>query len=467
MTRRPARGGALDRGAAAVEFALLLPLLLLLVFGIIDFGRALNAQVTLTQAAREGARLDRAEPAERGEPYPGRGDRAEPGHGDRRSACPSGAGPDVHRGRQGHLLVQVRHPGRSDRRDVRRARDPGRRSRSPPRESCHANTTPDDAPRPGGAAAPARQGRPRRPWRDGRDAASPAACWWAWAPSSSTSASSTPSGPSCRTAPTRARSRWPRPARSARARRASPPSTPTPTPATGHPPSTWCAAPAWATARASTGKIIDCPSSPTAGTNFVDVHTSTLTAGGSTLLPPVFARDAAGQRQLHRHHGACLRAGRVGRLLGRGHGLVHAARPATGPRRPTSGTSFAPPPPSAQLRRRCSTGAEAGRLAGHRLPRRPGQLDGTGLFGWTTTESATARWWCRTTAATPAATGLSRLPARRPWPAPRRTGPSCSSPCTRPAPISGSGTMHLLAEGLRRLRGHRVLPARLPTPRTG
>jgi Flp pilus assembly protein TadG len=40
-----------------VEFALLLPLLLLLVFGIIDFGRALNAQITLTQAAREGARL--------------------------------------------------------------------------------------------------------------------------------------------------------------------------------------------------------------------------------------------------------------------------------------------------------------------------------------------------------------------------------------------------------------------------
>jgi Flp pilus assembly protein TadG len=47
-----------DRGAAVVEFALLLPLLLLVVFGIIDFGRALNAQITLTQAAREGARLD-------------------------------------------------------------------------------------------------------------------------------------------------------------------------------------------------------------------------------------------------------------------------------------------------------------------------------------------------------------------------------------------------------------------------
>src|SRR5579863_5400558 len=55
--RRRSGGGAPDRGAAAVEFALLLPVLLLLVFGLIDLGRALNAQITLTQAAREGARL--------------------------------------------------------------------------------------------------------------------------------------------------------------------------------------------------------------------------------------------------------------------------------------------------------------------------------------------------------------------------------------------------------------------------
>ena len=57
MRRRPARRAPQDRGAAAVEFALLLPLLMLLVFGIVDFGRALNAQITLTQAAREGARM--------------------------------------------------------------------------------------------------------------------------------------------------------------------------------------------------------------------------------------------------------------------------------------------------------------------------------------------------------------------------------------------------------------------------
>jgi Flp pilus assembly protein TadG len=57
MKRRQAATHRRDRGATAVEFALLLPVLLLLLFGIIDFGRALNAQITLTQAAREGARL--------------------------------------------------------------------------------------------------------------------------------------------------------------------------------------------------------------------------------------------------------------------------------------------------------------------------------------------------------------------------------------------------------------------------
>ena len=59
MDRRASRRRqARDRGATAVEFALLFPLLMLIVFGTIDFGRALNAQITLTQAAREGARLD-------------------------------------------------------------------------------------------------------------------------------------------------------------------------------------------------------------------------------------------------------------------------------------------------------------------------------------------------------------------------------------------------------------------------
>src|SRR5258708_10347940 len=55
--RRHAASDPRDRGSVAVEFALLLPVLVLLIFGVIDFGRAINAQITLTQAAREGARL--------------------------------------------------------------------------------------------------------------------------------------------------------------------------------------------------------------------------------------------------------------------------------------------------------------------------------------------------------------------------------------------------------------------------
>jgi Flp pilus assembly protein TadG len=46
------------RGAAAVEFAIVLPLVLLLVCGIVDFGRMLNVQITLSAAAREGARWE-------------------------------------------------------------------------------------------------------------------------------------------------------------------------------------------------------------------------------------------------------------------------------------------------------------------------------------------------------------------------------------------------------------------------
>jgi Flp pilus assembly protein TadG len=44
-------------GAAAVEFALLLPLLVLLLFGLIQFGIAFNTRIQATNAAREGARM--------------------------------------------------------------------------------------------------------------------------------------------------------------------------------------------------------------------------------------------------------------------------------------------------------------------------------------------------------------------------------------------------------------------------
>jgi Flp pilus assembly protein TadG len=46
-----------ERGAAAVEFAMVVPLLLVLVLGIAEFGHAFQVQGTLSAAAREGARV--------------------------------------------------------------------------------------------------------------------------------------------------------------------------------------------------------------------------------------------------------------------------------------------------------------------------------------------------------------------------------------------------------------------------
>ncbi|WP_314191510.1 TadE/TadG family type IV pilus assembly protein [uncultured Arthrobacter sp.] len=45
-----------DRGAVAVEFALVAPILLALVAGIVEFSHAYNLQISVTQAAREAAR---------------------------------------------------------------------------------------------------------------------------------------------------------------------------------------------------------------------------------------------------------------------------------------------------------------------------------------------------------------------------------------------------------------------------
>jgi Flp pilus assembly protein TadG len=45
-----------ERGQATVEFAIVLPVLLLLVLGMLDFGRAVNYYNTLTELSAEGAR---------------------------------------------------------------------------------------------------------------------------------------------------------------------------------------------------------------------------------------------------------------------------------------------------------------------------------------------------------------------------------------------------------------------------
>lgn len=51
------RTHAPERGAAAVEFALILPVFVLLIMGMLEFSRAYNAQISISNAAREGARV--------------------------------------------------------------------------------------------------------------------------------------------------------------------------------------------------------------------------------------------------------------------------------------------------------------------------------------------------------------------------------------------------------------------------
>jgi hypothetical protein len=49
--------GRKEVGSAAVEFALVLPLVVLLIFGLIDFGRLFFVKISLTSASREAARI--------------------------------------------------------------------------------------------------------------------------------------------------------------------------------------------------------------------------------------------------------------------------------------------------------------------------------------------------------------------------------------------------------------------------
>jgi hypothetical protein len=46
-----------QEGASTVEFALIVPILVMLIFGLFQFGIAFNNYLAITHAAREGARL--------------------------------------------------------------------------------------------------------------------------------------------------------------------------------------------------------------------------------------------------------------------------------------------------------------------------------------------------------------------------------------------------------------------------
>jgi Flp pilus assembly protein TadG len=55
LIRRRRKSG--EKGQALAEFALLIPIFLILLFAIVDFGMGFYSWITVTNAAREGARL--------------------------------------------------------------------------------------------------------------------------------------------------------------------------------------------------------------------------------------------------------------------------------------------------------------------------------------------------------------------------------------------------------------------------
>src|SRR5438046_9533154 len=56
LLRRRGEPGDFDRGQGLAEFAIVLPIFLIVVFGMIDVGRVVWATDDITNAAREGAR---------------------------------------------------------------------------------------------------------------------------------------------------------------------------------------------------------------------------------------------------------------------------------------------------------------------------------------------------------------------------------------------------------------------------
>jgi Flp pilus assembly protein TadG len=54
VKRRLARG---TKGQSLVEFVLILPILMFIVFGVVDFGLGIRSYISLTNATREGARF--------------------------------------------------------------------------------------------------------------------------------------------------------------------------------------------------------------------------------------------------------------------------------------------------------------------------------------------------------------------------------------------------------------------------
>lgn len=133
---------------------------------------------------------------------------------------------------------------------------------------------------------------------------------------------------------------------------------------------------------ASTGRVTDCPAPPAAGTNYVDVHTSTELASGSHLLPPVFARALAG-------HGtyqgstvyACAQAEWGAPSTLTSIGITISA--CTWDQVTNVGSTFPSPPPATPAASFDRVLVQHGNTSDTGCPTEPAGADGPGNFGFT------------------------------------------------------------------------------------
>jgi Putative Flp pilus-assembly TadE/G-like len=145
-----------------------------------------------------------------------------------------------------------------------------------------------------------------------------------------------------------------------------------------------CGSGSLGTCPASTGLITDCPAAPPAGTNYVDVHTSTATSGGGTVIPPLFADALLGNGN---YKGtkvlACSQAEWGGPAVVQGTSFTISA--CEWDQATSHGTVYAPPPPyppnslpSSSLDQELNLGAgSGGGCTGE-----PAGSDAAGNFGW-------------------------------------------------------------------------------------
>jgi Flp pilus assembly protein TadG len=159
------------------------------------------------------------------------------------------------------------------------------------------------------------------------------------------------------------------------------------------------------TCPAGTGAMTDCPSAPSSGLGYVDVFTSTQTAGGATLLPAAFAQALLGNGS---YTGttvkACAQAAWGGPTSA--NTLAFAISACSWDSYTTRGTNFAPSPPTVpassydhqvNLAKLDNNAGCSGEVTGS---------DGAGAFGWAVDQTGNCGIFTNTTTF-PADTGAS------------------------------------------------------------